>query len=228
MIAVIRFRQVDLLQALQVFHRHALATPTLLFPPRPVVPRFPVTPLTLVLCRPKSQAQSLLLLLPTSCLGLISRLCRLPLPLLQGTLLMLLLLWLQDVLLSTLPHSDVTSLPDLQLNHSSPHSEFGSPSTDRLLDNALHKCDCHVNDGRFSNVGHGVLRLEGRAAQGVWLRIWDSSQGRRARLRLDVLNQVGNRSATTVRALHNRTHRIGFRMFELFRKIDEDFGGSRS
>ena len=27
-------------------------------------------------------------------------------------------------------------------------------------------------------------------------------------------------------ALVNRTHRIGFRMFELFRKIDEDFGGS--
>ena len=29
-------------------------------------------------------------------------------------------------------------------------------------------------------------------------------------------------------ALVNRTHRIGFRMFELFRKIDEDFGGSIS
>ena len=26
----------------------------------------------------------------------------------------------------------------------------------------------------------------------------------------------------------NRTHRIGFSMFELFRKIDEDFGGSKS
>ena len=29
-------------------------------------------------------------------------------------------------------------------------------------------------------------------------------------------------------ALVNRTHRIGFSMFELFRKIDEDFGGSIS
>ena len=29
-------------------------------------------------------------------------------------------------------------------------------------------------------------------------------------------------------AFVNRTHRIGFRMFELFRKIDEDFGGSIS
>ena len=30
------------------------------------------------------------------------------------------------------------------------------------------------------------------------------------------------------RPLVNRTHRIGFSIFELFRKIDEDFGGSIS
>ena len=113
MIAVTRFRQGDLLQALQVLfrltrlqHRLHFSRPSLLF-------LGPVTPLTLLLCLPKSPAHSPLLLLPTSCLGLFSPLCRLPLSLLQGALLMLPLLWLQDVVLSTLPHSDVTSLPDL-------------------------------------------------------------------------------------------------------------------
>ena len=28
-----------------------------------------------------------------------------------------------------------------------------------------------INDGRFSHIGHGVLRLEGQTAWGVWLRI---------------------------------------------------------
>ena len=35
-------------------------------------------------------------------------------------------------------------------------------------------------------------------------------------------------SACRTSAFVNFTHRIGFRMFELFRKIDEDFGGSIS
>ena len=35
-------------------------------------------------------------------------------------------------------------------------------------------------------------------------------------------------SAWRTTALLNRTHRIGYRLFELFRKIDEDFGGSIS
>ena len=52
----------------------------------------PVTPLTLLLLLPKPPAHSLLFLLPVR-LGLLSPLCRLQLPMLQG-ILTFLLLWL--------------------------------------------------------------------------------------------------------------------------------------
>ena len=48
---------------------------------------------------------------------------------------------------------------------SAPQSEFGPPQLTRFLVTAM------INDGRFSHIGHGVLRLEGQTAWGVWLRI---------------------------------------------------------
>ena len=56
------------------------------------------------------------------------------------------------------------------------------------LDRYVNIVTSMINDGRFSHIGHGVLRLEGQTAWGVWLRInhWDSSQGRRARLRVSI------------------------------------------
>ena len=71
----------------------------------------------------------------------------------------------------------------------SPQSEFCPPRLTRFLEMSLDRyvnvVTAMINDGRFSHIGHGVLRLEGQTAWGVWLRInhWDSSQGRRARLR---------------------------------------------
>ena len=49
------------------------------------------------------------------------------------------------------------------------------------LDRYVNVVTSMINDGCFS---HGVLRLEGQTAWGVWLKInhWDSSQSRRARL----------------------------------------------
>ena len=73
-----------------------------------------------------------------------------------------------------------------------------------------HRC-CHSVSSwdRSSNVGELGLRWWGSPGQitprdGFWSRI----------------------SAWRDTALVNGTHRIGFSMFELFRKIDEDFGGS--
>ena len=83
-------------------------------------------------------------------LGLLSPLCHLTLPLPQGTL----LIFLQDLLLGTF----VTSLPNPQLGHSSPHSDFGSP---RLTLTAM------INGGRFSHVGHGVLLLRAGLSTGA-------------------------------------------------------------
>ena len=85
---------------------------------------------------------------------------------------------------------------------STPHSEFGPPRLTRFLEMPLDRyvniVTAMINDGRFSHIGHGVLRLQGQTAWGVWLRInhWDSSQGRRARLRVGVLYHVGNRTLT--------------------------------
>ena len=174
-----------------------------------LTPLCPVTPLTLLFL-PQPQVHSLLLLLPVR-LGPLLPLCRLQLPLLQGRLTFL-LLWLQALLLSTLLHHPLS--PRLQFLRfpASPLSEFGPPRLTRYLEMSLDRyvniVTSMVNDGRFSHIGHGVLRLEGQTAWGV-LRInhWDSSQGRRARLRVGVLYHVGNRtltfhgSATTVRQL---------------------------
>ena len=103
------------------------------------------------------------------------------------------------------PPSVVTSLPDPQLLILSSAPRF----LEMPLDRYVNIVTALTNDGRFSHIGHGVLRLEGQTACGVWLRInyWDSSQGRRARLRVGVLHHVGNRfstfhgSASTVRQL---------------------------
>ena len=112
------------------------------------------------------------------------------------------------------PPSVATSPPAPQFNSSfSLQSEFGPPRLTRFLEMPLDRyvnvVTATINDGRFSNIGHGVLRLEGQTAWGVWLRVnhWDSSQGRRARLRVGTLYHVGNRtltfhgSASTVRQL---------------------------
>ena len=133
----------------------------------------PVTPFILLLRLPTFPAHSLLSPLPVR-LGPLLPLCRPPLPLLHR-ILTFLLLWLQDPLLSTLLHH--------------PQSEFGPPRLTRFLEMPLDRyvnvVTAMINDGRFSHIGHEVLRLEGQTAWGVWLRInhWDSSQGRRARLR---------------------------------------------
>ena len=163
-----------------------------------LTPLCPVTPLTLLLLL-KPPAHSLLLLLPVH-LGPLLPLCRLQLPLLQGLEL-------------PAPPSVVTSPPVPQVSSFSPQSEFGPPRLTRFLkmplDRYVNVVTSMINDGRFSHIGHCVLRLEGQTAWGVWLRInhWDSSEGRRARLRVGVLYHVGNRtltfhgSATTVRQL---------------------------
>ena len=66
------------------------------------------------------------------------------------------------------------------------------------LDRYVNMLPAMINDGRFSHMGHAFLRLEVQTAWGVWLRInhWDSSQGRRARLRVGVLYHMGNRTLT--------------------------------
>ena len=66
------------------------------------------------------------------------------------------------------------------------------------LDRYVNILTAMINDGRFSHMGHAVLRLEGLTAWSVWLRInhWDSSQGRRARFRVGVLYHIGNRTLT--------------------------------
>ena len=71
-------------------------------------------------------------------------------------------------------------------------SEFGPSRLTRFLEMPLNRyvnvLTSMINNGRFSHIGHAVIRLEGQTAWGVWLRInhWDSSQGRRARLRVGV------------------------------------------
>ena len=79
-------------------------------------------------------------------------------------------------------------------------SEFGPSRLTRFLEMPLDRyvnvLTSMINNGRFSHIGHAVIRLEGQTAWGVWLRInhWDSSQGRRARLRVGVLYHVANRT----------------------------------
>ena len=76
---------------------------------------------------------------------------------------------------------------------------------------AHHSCHSVSSWDRSSNFGALVLRWWGSPGQiipsdGFWSRMF----------------------AWRTTAFVNRTHRIGFRMSELFRKIDEDFGGSIS
>ena len=79
-------------------------------------------------------------------------------------------------------------------------SEFGPSRLTRFLEMPLDRyvnvLTSMINNGRFSHILHAVIRLEGQTAWGVWLRInrWDSSQGRRARLRVGVLYHVANRT----------------------------------
>ena len=65
--------------------------------------------------------------------------------------------------------------PGPQLEHSAPHSEFGHPRLTHFLEMPLDKyvniVTAMINDGHFSHIGHGVLRLEGQTTWGVWLRI---------------------------------------------------------
>ena len=58
---------------------------------------------------------------------------------------------------------DASSL-GLQLEHSAPHSEFGSPRVNCFLEMPGMSTTDRINDGRFSHNGHGVLRLEGQPA----------------------------------------------------------------
>ena len=64
------------------------------------------------------------------------------------------------------------------------------------LDRFVNILTAMINDGGFNHMGHTVLRLEGQTAWGVSLRInhWDSSQSRRARLRVGVLHHIGPNS----------------------------------
>ena len=77
-----------------------------------------------------------------------------------------------------------------------PQSEFGPPRltlfVEMPLDRYVNTLTAMINDGRFNHIGHAVVHFEGQTACGVWLRInsWDSSQGRRARLRAGVLYHV--------------------------------------
>ena len=67
------------------------------------------------------------------------------------------------------PPSVATSPPVPQFNSSfSPQSEFGPPRLTRFLELPLERyvnvVTAMINDGRFSHIGHGVLRLEGQTA----------------------------------------------------------------
>ena len=141
---------------------HAFAPP----PPPPPFPPPPVTPLTLLLYLPKPQFTVAPSLKPPPR----STFASLPPPTApsSGNSSDIHLLWLQNLLRSTLLHH--LSNADPQLDHSfSPHSEFGHPRLTRFfempLDRYVNVVTAMVNDGRFSHIGHGVLRLEG---QTVW------------------------------------------------------------
>ena len=64
------------------------------------------------------------------------------------------------------PPSVVTSPPVPQVSSFSPLSEFGPPRLTRYLEMSLDRyvniVTSMINDGRFSHIGHGVLRLEVR------------------------------------------------------------------
>ena len=53
-----------------------------------------------------------------------------------------------------------------------------------------------IQAGRFEHIGRASIRLEGRSAWGVWLRIdqWSTALGRRPRLRCGVLYHLANRT----------------------------------